>query len=638
MEISSDVTENESSISAAPNQQHSTFDTSQGSDREEHAEFTGLEEFILDAKKMYVPIGGVLTHLLQKTDIYRNISKTTTTVSSDITTLKDFRDGTVYRKHQGTLAHASSVWTLYILLYTDELEIANPIGPRRGVHKLLVVYFCLLNLHPRFRSQLQNMYVVIIAKYKDIQEHGLHEVLKPMLDELNILYHDGVQYRQNDELCTARVFVQAFCGDNLSMNKLGGFSSSFAGGRVCRFCLAQAADLNRLTREDLCVVRTNAVHMEHLTAIATNPDNKKLYGVYSRSPLLDLGYFDVTLQLPPDVMHDLFEGSFAYVMHHVLKGLVDDSIFSVCDLSKVSSFSYGFHDNHNRPDELSSTFLSDHRCLKGTASQRWCLFRLLPLIFSSGIPEGNEHWDVYLTFRGIVDMLLAEEMPVDCVPYLEVRIQDFLKCFTTQYPSARIIPKIHFLIHYPRMMLALGPLRYYWCMRFEAKHQYFKALASRVKNFRNICKTLANRHQLMQCYYLHASSQDSGYKTSVPKSVASSSLQRCVQEIAREQEVWEVRCATLNAVTYRTEDIIVQKKGDIPDFSQISGVYIIAGKIYLLLNDLIVQGYRRHKCVYRVSRSNVYRIGLRGQEASHHMLDLYSGGEVMPMWELICKE
>lgn len=45
-----------------------------------------------------------------------------------------------------------------------------------------------------------------------------------------------------------------------------------------------------------------------------------------------------------------------------------------------------------------------------------------------------------------------------------------------------------------------GPLVRQWAMRFEARHKFFKQLASRLGNFINITHTLAVRHQQMQCY------------------------------------------------------------------------------------------------------------------------------------------
>ena len=44
-------------------------------------------------------------------------------------------------------------------------------------------------------------------------------------------------------------------------------------------------------------------------------------------------------------------------------------------------------------------------------------------------------------------------------------------------------------------------------MRFESKHNYFKDLAHRVKNFKNIPKTMAERHQEALCYHLRSETQ-----------------------------------------------------------------------------------------------------------------------------------
>ena len=40
----------------------------------------------------------------------------------------------------------------------------------------------------------------------------------------------------------------------------------------------------------------------------------------------------------------------------------------------------------------------------------------------------------------------------------------------------------------------------YWCMRYEAKHSYFKDVAQKTKCFKNIPKSLAERHQSLLCY------------------------------------------------------------------------------------------------------------------------------------------
>ena len=68
----------------------------------------------------------------------------------------------------------------------------------------------------------------------------------------------------------------------------------------------------------------------------------------------------------------------------------------------------------------------------------------------------------------------------------------------------KITPTFHYIIHYPSIIRKLGPLRSLWCMRFEAKHQYFKRISQRIFNFKNIAKSLANRHQMRLCWdFIH---------------------------------------------------------------------------------------------------------------------------------------
>ena len=64
------------------------------------------------------------------------------------------------------------------------------------------------------------------------------------------------------------------------------------------------------------------------------------------------------------------------------------------------------------------------------------------------------------------------------------------------------IPKVHFVTHYPRLLLLYGPLRHLWAMRFEATHQYFKQLIRKTRSHVNVTSTLATRFQRKKCYEL----------------------------------------------------------------------------------------------------------------------------------------
>lgn len=61
-------------------------------------------------------------------------------------------------------------------------------------------------------------------------------------------------------------------------------------------------------------------------------------------------------------------------------------------------------------------------------------------------------------------------------------------------------PKHHHMIHYPEACRKLGPLRQYWTIRFEAKHNFFKRISHVICNFKNIQKSLAFKHQIQLCH------------------------------------------------------------------------------------------------------------------------------------------
>ncbi|KAG0438336.1 hypothetical protein HPB47_017056, partial [Ixodes persulcatus] len=60
---------------------------------------------------------------------------------------------------------------------------------------------------------------------------------------------------------------------------------------------------------------------------------------------------------------------------------------------------------------MNRSFLTSKANLKGTASEKWCLLRLLGLILGDLVPEGDADWELYLQFREIVDIVFATMSP-----------------------------------------------------------------------------------------------------------------------------------------------------------------------------------------------------------------------------------
>lgn len=48
-------------------------------------------------------------------------------------------------------------------------------------------YFTIGNIAPRHRSTVQHIYLLSIAYTLDIEKYGIDKILKPFMDEINLL-------------------------------------------------------------------------------------------------------------------------------------------------------------------------------------------------------------------------------------------------------------------------------------------------------------------------------------------------------------------------------------------------------------------------------------------------------------------
>ncbi|XP_064482771.1 uncharacterized protein LOC135395575 [Ornithodoros turicata] len=591
----------------------------------------------------YVPIQDLLTNLMS-TDLGEHILSALPKYSkerSDDHVFSDVCDGDFVRTR--TLIQEGVARTLLLLLYTDELEVVNPIGAARGAHKLLVVYVSLLDLHPRYRSRLSSIYLVLIIKYALLKEYSLHRIMEPLIADLNSIQSNGFDVMLDGSPVHFKATVIGFCGDNLSLNRLGGFTCCFTAGRVCRHCLARSTNLPLLTDESRCTLRTAEAHNSHISAVELSPENVKLYGVKERSCLLALSGFDVTSQLLPDIMHDVLEGGINVVLKAVLNSLLSLKVLLKEHFSVMDNFQYKHHDMHKKPVAISLMNTGKVQSIKGTASQKLCLFRLLPQLLGDHVPEGNTDWDIYLQYREMVNILLSDRIPVDCVSYLEVHIASFLRAFVQQYPELNITPKLHYLIHYPRYISLFGPPRNFWSMRFEAKHSALKTIAVRARSFLNVAKTVATRVQLGQCYDAMSPCTNDGLDVPVMNDVRWEELPDLVRESfvllpEPDEIIFETRCATVHASTYREGDILCTGwEAEAPMFGKIIKLIIFRGSLLIFLHILHTCGFSRHRQAYQVVFTDCSMQISPGGEHSHQPLDLYKYKnlhEIVPQFEL----
>jgi hypothetical protein len=76
-------------------------------------------------------------------------------------------------------------------------------------------------------------------------------------------------------------------------------------------------------------------------------------------------------------------------------------------------------------------------------------------------------------------------------------VSEFLTEYVSVYNS-NLTLKFQNLTHYSTIIEKLGPLYNMWVMRCEGEHADSKKVALCSGNFKNVCKTIAARHQMRQ--------------------------------------------------------------------------------------------------------------------------------------------
>lgn len=133
-----------------------------------------------------------------------------------------------------------------------------------------------------------------------------------------------------------------------------------------------------------------------------------------------------------------------------------------------------------------------------TASTMWLLSQIMAFIVEDCIDHTFPQWISFMTRIEIMGIVFSSEVTLTGILYLKSTIKGYLSNFKSTY-RVNIIPKQHYLVHLPSQILKFGPLIRCWCMRFEGKHAYFKDLAKKIRNVKNLPFSLATRNQQMEC-------------------------------------------------------------------------------------------------------------------------------------------
>ena len=145
--------------------------------------------------------------------------------------LKDVRDGIAYKQN---LYFRENPDALAIMMYSDGVELTNPLSSGKGKHKIVQLFWTLCEIPRHQRSAIDKIQVGLIFKEKLLKKYTQGQIFKSLLADLKTLETVGVQVTEPFERrVKAALFI--YSGDNLECHTIGGFSCCFSSKDICRY-------------------------------------------------------------------------------------------------------------------------------------------------------------------------------------------------------------------------------------------------------------------------------------------------------------------------------------------------------------------------------------------------------------------
>lgn len=405
-----------------------------------------------------------------------------------------FNSGSVFAQND---FFANNAGAIQLLVSIDDFEPNNPLQSKANCHKICAVYFSIHNLPFKYQSKLENIHLVCLVNSDDLKtkQTDINNIWQMVVDELAVLETKGIDVRGQNIKGT--LVHMAF--DNLGGNQSQGFSGGFNANKYCRNCLSSKEECQRFVSDSQCDSRTLESYEQSLDIIeqSESVDLYETNGVKFYCVLNDLEHFHTVMNLSADIMHDLNEGCIPKFLVRFLKLCIDLDVFTLDELdSWIKCYDYGVLNSANIPSKVSF----EKRCLGQNASQSICLFRHLPFILHDfkNHTRLQKSWNCFKALLQICEIVYSYGITELDLQNLDKQVKLHLNLYLKLFKED-LHPKHHFLLHYARIIRAVGPLRHFNMLRFDAKHRTFKTLRHATRNFKSINKTLAQQHQKQHC-------------------------------------------------------------------------------------------------------------------------------------------
>lgn len=283
----------------------------------------------------------------------------------------------------------------------------------------------------------------------------------------------------------------------------------------------------------------------------------------------------------------------------------------------MQRFRYGYFDNLNRPPPIQPKHMQNGH-MSATAAQKLCFFRLFPIMFNDFINDVPSII-LYRQLRDIMDLVLSVPFRKQWLPVLQDLCVAFHESMSLYFPT-KMVPKIHFACEYDQVINHYGPAKRQWCLRYEGCHAYFKKIAIRSNNFKNVPKSLATRYSLKQTYRISLLAQPSNLNYAVGiNTISQNSFTAPIKSILLahfgnidlEKDIMQCRKLFYENIEYCQSSVYILNLRELdeqPAFGQIAFILKTNEKWWLLVDKLKTVGYNEKLCAWEIKSMDCFSI------------------------------
>lgn len=508
-----------------------------------------------------------------------------------------------------------------------------PLGSHQGVHKLGVVYCTIGGIDEKYASIFENIFVIQLHNVVDYKQFGNKQIFTTLINQIKTLQTDGIIINIGNLKRKINFVLSHILGDNAGLHAIFGLTTSFNSNYSCRICLTDTTTRQTQISEDANLLRS-------VINYAQDVKDKK-HGIIEECIFHSIENFHFIRNISIDVMHDLFEGVCRYDLGHLLYTLINkENLFSLETLNKnrIRSFDYGSNPSINVLPLINVDAINKKYIIY-SAAEMACFWQNLGLIIGDLVPKKNKTWQLYITLRKMITIIMAQEVTVKNINLLKALTSKHHKLYIKLFNDT-LKPKHHFLLHYPHIMQEFGPLKQMSCIRFEAKHKVLKEVAKSVTSRKNPAYTLALKHQLqlnyrfilckgfekpLQCgVTLYRNLTDVEFYTDFKNILSSDSFNNC------ESISW----VKVNGTFYKPNMIILIDKNY--KFAKIE--YILKNDLcdlFFICKELKTLRYCTHVWAYEVIESQVWNFVSQSKLNTYNVYNIHvsvEGKKYIPVW------